>query len=282
MSNGRERRIRERDRTRAQQIKQREQVREQRIAQREDRRRARQPQPPIWTRPEPGARQARLTREEIAGAALQIADADGIEALSMRRVAGELGVGTMSLYYYVQTKAELLDLMHDAMIAEVVVPEDELPSDWRGALETIARRALAATRRHPWALDSPPTAAGPNEMRHFEQSLAAVADLDIDERTRFDIIFMVDEYVFGYALREAVELREAEELDEVQLDAMIEYFESLLASGQFPQVESLRQGQDARTAFERVQALMHDPGRFERGLKRLLDGIALELGEAVR
>lgn len=125
-------------------------------------------------------------------------------------------------------------------------------------------------------------AAGPNGMRHFEQSLAAVADLDAGERTRFDIILMVDEYVFGYALREAQDQREAEDRDELELDAMIEYFESLLASGQFPHTERLREGGDARASFERIEGIVRDPDRFERGLRRLLDGIALELGDAIR
>jgi AcrR family transcriptional regulator len=279
MSSGRERRRRERDQSRERRTVQRAQSRERRTEQREARRRGAEPQQPIWTRPEPGARRARLSREEIARAALQIADTDGIEALSMRRVASELEVGTMSLYYYVQTKAELLDLMHDEMMGEVVVPEGELPDDWRGALEAIARRALEATRRHPWSLDSPPTVAGPNGMRHFEQSLAAVSGLDVGEQTRFEIIFMVDDYVFGFALREVEEQREAEEWGEPHLAAILEYFESILASGEFPHVESLRHGEDARTAFERIQSFESDPDRFERGLKRMLDGIALELGE---
>ncbi len=209
--------------------------------------------------------------------ALQLADADGIEALSMRRVAAELGVGTMSLYYYVQTKAELLDLMHDAMMSELVLPDGELPDDWREALEAIARRALASLHRHPWALDTPTTMPGPNAMRHFEQSLTAVSGLDVDERTRFEIILMVDDYVFGYALREAEDQREAREWDELEYDALIKYAESQLATGQFPHMERLREGRDARSAFERINGLVRDPDRFERGLKRLLDGIALEL-----
>jgi Tetracyclin repressor-like, C-terminal domain len=182
----------------------------------------------------------------------------------------------------VQTKPELLDQMHDAMMSEVVIPDDGLPHDWRGGLEAIARRALAAVRRHPWSLDTPPTMPGPNGMRHFEQSLATVADLDVDERTRIEIILMIDDYVFGFVLREAEDLREAEERDERQFDAMLKYLESQLATGRFPHMDDLRQGQDARSAFERIQGLVSDPDRFERGLKRLLDGIALELGDAVR
>src|SRR5262249_22635960 len=105
----------------------------------------------IWARPEPGARRARLTREQIATVALALADAEGVEALSMRRVAAELGVGTMTLYYYVETKDELLALMNDSMMGEILVPDDELPTEWRPALEAIAQRSRAAFRRHPWA-----------------------------------------------------------------------------------------------------------------------------------
>lgn len=270
----------QRSTAREKRMRAREESRERRIEQRQARRGRQQGdnvQQLIWMRPEPGLRRARLNREEIARAALRIADAEGIEALSMRRVAGDLGVGTMSLYYYVQTKAELLDLMHDEMMGEVVISEDELPDDWRGALEAIAHRALAAIQRHPWAIGAPPTVSGPNGMRHFEQSLAAVAALDASERTRFEIIFIVDEYVFGYALREAEEMREADERDESKLDALMAYFETQLATGQFPHIEGLREGTDARTSFERIEGLMRDPGRFDRGLKRLLDGIALEL-----
>ena len=75
--------------------------------------------PLIWSRPEPGTRGARLSRDGIAAKALEIADRDGIEAVSMRRVASELGAGTMSLYHYVNNKQELFDLMNDAMMSEL-------------------------------------------------------------------------------------------------------------------------------------------------------------------
>src|SRR5262249_6534159 len=136
-------------------------------AAREARRAAREEEPrPIWVRPEPGTRRPRFTREEIAQAALRIADAEGIDAVSMRRVAAELGAGTMSLYYYVQSKDELLDLMQDEMLGEVLVPDGELPGEWRAALTAIAMRSFAAFARHPWAIEAPPSAPGPNVMRH--------------------------------------------------------------------------------------------------------------------
>ena len=86
----------------------------------------------IWTRPEPGSRKPRFSRDDIAQAALRIADTEGFDALSMRRLAAELDAGTMTLYHYVQTKDELLTLVNDAVMGELLIPADELPTDWRG------------------------------------------------------------------------------------------------------------------------------------------------------
>ena len=83
---------------------------------------------PIWVRPEPGTRRARFSREQIAAAALAIADAEGFEAVSMRRIAAQLGAGTMSLYRYISTKDDLVTLMDDALMGESLVPEGELPA----------------------------------------------------------------------------------------------------------------------------------------------------------
>ena len=199
----------------------------------------------------------------------------------MRRVAAALGVGTMSLYYYVQTKDELLDLMSDAIMGEVLVPDTELPTDWRGALEAVALRSLGAFRRHPWALTGPPTTPGPNAMRHFEQSMAAVASLKADIATKFEIVTMVDDYVFGFALRDAQDTHEREQHKDRPIDAIVAYFESQIATGQFPYLEQLAAGQDVRGLLERLDELGRDQSRFARGLTRLLDGIALELDSTV-
>ena len=76
----------------------------------------------IWTRPEPGTRRPKFTRDQIASTALAIADTEGFAAVSMRRIAAELGAGTMTLYYYVRTKDELVALMDDAIMGEVLDP----------------------------------------------------------------------------------------------------------------------------------------------------------------
>ena len=106
---------------------------------------------PIWSRPEPGARNARFSREKIAAAALEIGRKEGMQAVSMRRVAAELGAGTMTLYHYVANKRELFELMHDAMMAQLIVPEEELEHGWREAMRAIAYASLEAWRAQPLA-----------------------------------------------------------------------------------------------------------------------------------
>ena len=147
-------------------------------------------------------RKSRLTREKIAAAALAIADKEGFEAVSMRRVAQQLQVGTMSLYYYVKTKDDLVSVMDDALMGEALLPS--LPKDWRLAMMEIAKRTHAVFIRHPWALvamaSAPP---GLNAMRHMEQCLEALAETSMTEKQKITLLATVDDFVFGNALREA-------------------------------------------------------------------------------
>ena len=191
----------------------------------------------IWERPEPGSRRPRHTREQIAATALAIADSEGFEAVSMRRIARELGAGTMTLYHYVRTKDELIDLMDNAIMGEVLIPEGEMPDTWREALRAIARRSRAAFERHPWALQALDGArGGPNGMRHFEQSLAAVASLDLDVRAKLELIAVVDDYVFGFVFRSvAVSAALSATLHEEIIDQLLPYFDAQIGSGEYPQ-----------------------------------------------
>ena len=158
----------------------------------------------VWTRAEPATRKPRFTRDDIAAAAIRIADAEGLDAVSMRRIATDLDAGTMTLYHYVRTKDELLTLVSDAVMGEVALPADvELPADWRAAITLIANRSRDALLRHPWMLDihdDPPI--GPNSVRHFDQSYGAVASLPVSLGERMEIILAVDEYVFGHCMHE--------------------------------------------------------------------------------
>jgi AcrR family transcriptional regulator len=109
-------------------------------------------------KPDPG-RRAQLTREQVVTAAIELADRDGIESISMRRLAQELGVEAMSLYTHVRSKDDLLDGMVDAVIG--MIPVDADPADWRTSLRRMALAARAVMLRHPWAPRTVETRAAP-------------------------------------------------------------------------------------------------------------------------
>lgn len=194
-------------------------------------------------------RKSRLTREKIAAVGLAIADKRGFEAVSMRRVAQELNVGTMSLYYYVKTKDDLIAMMDDALMAEALLPS--LPKGWKRAIVEIAKRTHALFIRHPWALSAMLSARpGLNAMRHMEQCLEALVETSMTGREKLTLLAMVDDFVFGHALRAAV--------DHSTVDT--EFAAAQLRSGAFPRlVEVLGDGR-----------IHEQRDRFEQGLRKLL------------
>ena len=233
---------------------------------------------PIWARPEPGARRPRFSREQIAAAALAIADSEGFAAVSMRRVAAELGAGTMTLYHYVRTKDDLVALMDDSLMAEALIPDAELPTGWRAAMTAVAHRTRAALVRHPWALVSLRDAQmGPNAMRHFEQSLKAISATDLDVSTKLTLLTVVDDYVMGHVLRlEEIAIRTERAGDDATA-AGIEFGLAQLATGQFPWTSKLYEENKDGAAWRDAgtpDAILH---RFDLGLAALLDGLAVRL-----
>jgi AcrR family transcriptional regulator len=239
---------------------------------------------PVWSRPEPGARRARFSREQIAEMALRIADEEGIDAVSMRRVAGELGAGTMTLYHYVRTKDELLALMDNAIMGELIVPDDELSTDWREALSQIARRSRAALLRHPWALEGVGDSyIGPNAIRHMEQSIAAVSAIEGDFAVKFEIVEMIDEYVFGSAIHGSRSPGPEDPEDQQEWrDRAFEFIEEQIATGDYPHLTAVIPPGGLAELWATLEAANSDEERFERGLRRVLDGIQLELERSKR
>ena len=230
----------------------------------------------IWTRPEPGSRRPKFTRDQIASTALAIADTEGFAAVSMRRIAAELGAGTMTLYYYVRTKDELVALMDDAMMAEVIIPAEEFPTHWYDALTAIAVRTWEVLMRHPWALRYLQNAVGgPNSMRHFEQSLAALAGTGLDAPDKFTILALVDDLVHGNVLR-AAEFRAASTapVDDEVIEAAVQFGQAQLATGEFPHTQELFGGMDPREVLPHLIGGMTPLDRFRDGLSALLHGIA--------
>jgi AcrR family transcriptional regulator len=217
---------------------------------------------------------ARFSREEIAAVAVTIADAEGFEAVSMRRVAAEVGAGTMSLYHYIRGKDDLVALMDDALMGESLIPDRDLPDDWRDAVAAIARRTRDVFVRHPWAVRSlqgesavPGAPVLPNAMRHFEQSLAALAGAPLDMAGKVDLLAMIDDYVLGHALR-AGELRLRREMDPDQVATAAELGMQQLRSGRYPHLEAL--SRDPSSASITDQGRFE--ARFERGLMVLIEG----------
>ena len=139
---------------------------------------------------QPPRRDRGLSRAEIIKAAIAVADAEGPEAISMRRIARELNAGAMSLYWYVGSKEELLDLMLDSIEAEIEVPEPS--GDWRADLGAFAHRTRAAMSRHRWAMEfigsRPPS--GPNDVRNLERLLGLLDGTGVDDARVIMGIFM--------------------------------------------------------------------------------------------
>jgi AcrR family transcriptional regulator len=239
---------------------------------------------PIWARPEPSGRRVPQSRADIANAAIAVADAEGIDAVSMRRVARELGLGTMSLYHYVRGKDELIDVMSDAILGGQLVDDAELRKGWRPALRAIAVATRRNFERHPWILGAlqprPRAVPGPNSLRHFDQSVGAVADLDVDLKTKMRIVTLIDDYVFGFSLRAYVAGLEhrVEETEPGWVQAVFDYMAVELETGGYPNVERiLEENRAAGGKDEDLPAMALEEGRFERGLEYVLDGIEVEL-----
>ena len=220
-----------------------------------------------------------MTREQIADAALQLADTEGLEAVSMRRVASALGVGTMTLYHYVRTKDDLYQLMGDAIMAELHVPDDALdPVDWRSSITAIARQTRETFRRHPWivhALDQGGE-IGPNGFKHFEQSLAAMEGTGLPPAEKLQLVAVVDDFAFGHALRTVMEAQEI--ADDGWREKAIEYAERQLETGDYPHIRGLfDEGVDRTQQWDRIVDELNGQDRFELGLQALLDGLEQRL-----
>jgi AcrR family transcriptional regulator len=233
----------------------------------------------VWTRTERGMRKPRFNRDEIAAAAIRIADAEGFEAVSMRRLAAELDAGTMTLYHYVSTKDELLTLIFDAFLAEIVLPPGRrMPRDWKAAVMLIARRSRDALRRHPWILDiADDPNIGPNAMRHFDQAWQALSSLDASFDDKLDLIMVVDEYVFGFCMHERNNVT-----DDASDAELVDYIGALLDDGEYPALSHMVAEMGLDQLWSRIHTHARGPGRFDRNLARLLSGFEASLGNRRR
>jgi AcrR family transcriptional regulator len=229
---------------------------------------------PIWAVAAPGSRKPRFTREQIAKTALEIADSEGFEALSMRRVAEALGAGTMTLYYYLRTKEDLLALVEDALMGETSDACEPLPKTWRAAVRKLATATRATYVRHAWALRSfTGVRVGPNGLRHIEQSLQAVASLDRPIEEKLAILSIVDDYVFGHCSG-LMRRRERPQLDRKSARALSEAMSRSLEEGAYPHLRAMIGDDDPVAAFSKSLDFMTEDRHFDIGLDALLDGLS--------
>ncbi len=149
----------------------------------------------IWLRPERAGRGPvpEHDRARISAAAVALADADGLGAVSMRRIASLLGTGPASLYRYVDSRDELLELMADGVAGELDLSRP--PSgDWRADLVALAHQLRDAYRRHPWLLDLVPgrVGIGPRAVDQLEYALAALAGVDVAGPVKLEAVAMLN------------------------------------------------------------------------------------------
>jgi AcrR family transcriptional regulator len=210
----------------------------------------------------------------VVATAIHLADTEGFDAVTMRRVASELGLGTMSLYWYVESRDDLLDLMFDEIMGEQLLPEP-IPTDWREALVAIAHATKAAHERHPWLGTSIGERSGisPNMMRHAEQSLAAVSELELDPVASMQVLGAVDDYVVGHITRSMARLAMEDKIGPTEEDwerVVGPWLRQLLAGGGFPHLTKMDEHPDG------YAAMVADT--FEAGLQFVLDGIERNVG----
>ena len=233
----------------------------------------------LWgvNRPRRGPKPS-LSGEQVVTTAIEIADRDGLGGLSMRRLADELGITAMSLYGYVPSKAELLDVMADRAYGEIDPARDSAPS-WQARLARLAEQHWTLLLAHPWLLQIAASRPllGPNMTGFYDAELAAVDGLGLTDIDMDLVASLLDDYVRG-AARGAVEAAEAQARTGISDEQWWQTYGPLLADvldpARYP--TAVRVG----AAVGAEYGAAHDAaGSFRFGLQRIIDGIALFVGQ---
>lgn len=196
----------------------------------------------------------RLSTQAIVDSAITIADVDGLDAVSIRRVAAILEVRPMSLYTHIISKDELLALMANELMGTLIL-EPPLPDDWREALSLIAHRIFRMFASHPWLLTllAQRPRHGPNVTRQAKQLADAVASLRLPPEEMWTLLSIVNDYILGHALRVAT------------TGSTRDFVENLSERdrSELPDLSALARTEETRRSGE----------VFERGLQVVLDGV---------
>ncbi|MFI0805952.1 TetR/AcrR family transcriptional regulator C-terminal domain-containing protein [Streptomyces echinatus] len=222
----------------------------------------------LWLRsgePRRGRRPS-FSREAITAAAVALADAEGLEAVTMRRVAAEIGAGVMSLYSYAPDKETLLELMVDHVSGELTTPAP--PSgDWRADLKAIAHTQRAHMLRHPWlpAALSTRRVPGPNTLAFLEHTLAVLRPTGLDGAAKLEIFAQLTAFVAGHVAHEVAQAAVSRSPDRAAAEAR--YLAAVAADGHHPEL--------AEALSAPVRPVTAE-ATFTRFLGRLIDGLDTE------
>lgn len=232
-------------------------------------------EPPWWRPPKSqGRRRPPLSRDAIVDAALAILDADGVDALTIRRLGQELGTGAASLYWHIAGKDELCELVYDRIMGEIELPTPD-PSHWEDQLKDLARQAYRAMLSHKDAvrlsIGRPP--AGPNTLRVVECMLALMRGAGIPDEAAVYFGNSLGRFLDASVLEDSMEVRERDSRTTRgdTADMMRDYWSQLPAE-QFPNL----------TAVADVTFAGDTDALFEFGLDLLVRGLAAYRGSGAQ
>ncbi|MGW2250272.1 TetR/AcrR family transcriptional regulator C-terminal domain-containing protein [Kitasatospora sp. NPDC001660] len=220
-----------------------------------------------------------LTRERIVATAVRVADEEGFTALSMRRIATDLGVATMSLYRHVPGKDDLLRFMTDRVFGEEPLPEP-LPAGWRDGLETVARLQWRIYRRHCWlagTMSFTRPVLAPEAAVHTERAMAALAGSGLSHEEIAQASVALAAFVCGLAVhfeREAHAVQDSGMSADEWMDRQDSEERDLLMADpeRFPMFDALSRGPEIDMSLDAL---------FEFGVARMLDGIGAMIARRV-
>jgi AcrR family transcriptional regulator len=230
----------------------------------------------LWG-PQTQAGRSGLTLKAIVTAAMEIADAEGLEALSMRNVAKRLGAGTMSLYTHVPGKTELIDLMLDTaygQLYESVETPSQQPGDWPEALRFIAKQNWELYRRHPWMLQITPgrPGLGPHAALKYEAELRPLDKLGLSDVEMDAVLTLTLTHVEGCARAQATLERTQRESGLTEAEWWVAHapvLDRLIDPTLFPVATRV-----GTSAGQEYQGASNPDHAFTFGLDRILAGVS--------
>jgi AcrR family transcriptional regulator len=218
-----------------------------------------------------GTTRVPVTRDLALRAAMALADRDGLASLSMRRLARELGIEAMSVYYHLKNKEDLLDGMVDLVFTEIKLPV--AGDDWQSVLRDRAESTRTVLRRHPWAISimDSRTTPGPATLRHQDAAIGSLRGAGLSIPMAAHALSLVDSYVHGFVLQEvSLPLDDSGDIGAATEDILQQ---QPMMSNAFPHLAEMA-----------VQLILQ-PGyaysnEFPFGLRTILSGLGAALVEA--